>query len=155
MEINRHRVEIEPSPEKQSVISEEDQNTVDLPVELKREKEEDKQVKEKNSLDEKRMNEAAKAPKPSTPSTTVENSVASQTEVGGQDLDCSIAVGLYVEEKNLDKMMGRLRTAGYSAVSVPLRRSTKVAIKIPCSTQQSQKILREIRANYASDAFIE
>jgi len=72
-----------------------------------------------------------------------------------RDLNCSIAVGLYVERKNIDKMMRRLRNQGYTPITVPLRRTTKVAIKIPCNSSESQRILRDIRANFAHDAFIE
>lgn len=69
--------------------------------------------------------------------------------------DCSIAVGLYKKDSNLQRMLQNLTDGGYQPYTVALRRSTKVAIKIPCDQDTSLRILEEIRSGYAQDAFIE
>jgi len=93
----------------------------------------------------------------SAPSNTIEEveETANNAVVDENSLDCSIAVGLYKEDANLHKMHNRLIDKGYNAIIVPLRNSSKVAIRIPCNKESSLRILQEIRSDFADDAFIE
>lgn len=69
--------------------------------------------------------------------------------------DCSIAVGLYRQDNNLQKMLKKLQMSDYDAVQIALKYSTKVAVEIPCDQISAQRILIDIRENFAADAFIE
>jgi len=88
---------------------------------------------------------------PEAATRSVEQSTA-QTAV--PNTDCVIVVGAYGRSSNARRMSQRLTEAGYNVFSTPHRNTTRVGVYQPCNSAQIQTVLRDIRANFASDATI-
>lgn len=70
------------------------------------------------------------------------------------DKSCVIAIGIYRNERNANKMLNRLKKAGYDAFSVSRRNKVRVQVYHPCDTNSLNESLSNIRANFASDALV-
>jgi len=68
---------------------------------------------------------------------------------------CHISVGLYKEQKNINKIISRLESAGFDAYTKNFPRSTQVGVYVTCQRSQAMSILSEIRTDFARDAYIE
>lgn len=68
---------------------------------------------------------------------------------------CHISVGLYKEQKNIDKILYRLEQGGFDAYTKAFPRSTQVGVYVSCNRSEAQSVLSEIRSDFAKDAYIE
>lgn len=72
----------------------------------------------------------------------------------GIDKSCIIAVGLYGEKTNADKMIKRLESGGYNPFISSRGRNYQVQIYHTCNRLSLNKSLENIRKEYASDAIV-
>ncbi len=70
------------------------------------------------------------------------------------DKSCIIAVGLYKNAKNANKMMSRLKNGGYNAFITVRRSRRQVQVYHSCNSNTLNKSLMDIRKRYASDAIV-
>lgn len=90
-------------------------------------------------------------------SATIEKSVVQVvTPKKSKEIDksCIIAVGIYRNKRNAEKMLNRLEKAGFNAFSTKKRNKYRVQVYHSCDTDALNNTLRDIRTNYASDALI-
>ena len=78
-----------------------------------------------------------------------------QVRSASDDDICHISVGLYKEQKNIDKILSRLQQAGFDAYTKSFPRSIQVGVYVSCNRSEAQSILSEIRSDFARDAYIE
>lgn len=70
------------------------------------------------------------------------------------DKSCMIAVGLYRNQNNANKMLDRLDKAGYNSSSITRGNKFQIVVYHSCNKSSLNKALKTIRKNFASDAVI-
>lgn len=70
------------------------------------------------------------------------------------DKSCIIAVGIYRNKQNANKMLNRLEKAGYDAFLVERRNKYRVQVYRSCEENSLNTALEDIRTKYASDALV-
>jgi len=70
------------------------------------------------------------------------------------DKSCIIAVGIYKEKSNANKMLDRLKKGGYDSFLLTRRNKYQVQVYHSCNRNMLNKSLRNIRKNFASDAIV-
>ncbi len=71
-----------------------------------------------------------------------------------EDRSCIIAVGIYRNERNANKMLDRLKEAGYDAFSISRKNRYRVQVYHSCDNKSLNQSLTSIRNNYAADALV-
>ncbi len=67
---------------------------------------------------------------------------------------CFIVVGAFTNQENINKMMERLKSLGYTAEKISGGKLTRVAISTSCDKENLQKVLSEARASINPEAWI-
>ncbi|WP_367388791.1 SPOR domain-containing protein [Lewinella sp. LCG006] len=111
--------------------------------------------------------QADKLAEDNTADTEDDTSAISPSEENGDDLDTEaptiapeehtavIAVGLFGNPENVQKLMQRLSEDGYAPISRKEGNNTRIGVSVRFADEaELQKLLREIRSSYAKNAFL-